>query len=91
MAGEFQRSFDFYLATAAEGNIDKIYLSGGSARVPALRKAIETRARIPLEVLDPFRGISVDSSRFDTEYVQLQAPMAAIAVGLALRSEGDSV
>jgi type IV pilus assembly protein PilM len=54
MAGEFQRSFDFYLATITEGQIDRIYLSGGSARVPALRKAIEDRARIPLEVMDPF-------------------------------------
>jgi type IV pilus assembly protein PilM len=91
MAGEFQRSFDFYLATTSEGNIDRIYLSGGSARVPALRRAIEARARIPLEVLDPFRGIAVDSARFDTDYIQLQAPMAAIAVGLALRNEGDSL
>ncbi len=91
MAGEFQRSFDFYLATTSEGSIDKIYLSGGSARVPALRKAIEARARIPLEIMDPFRGVTVDSSKFDMEYVQLQAPMAAIAMGLALRSEGDSL
>jgi type IV pilus assembly protein PilM len=91
MAGEFQRSFDFYLATTSEGSIDKIYLSGGSARVPALRKAIETRARLPLEIMDPFRGITVDNSKFDMDYIQLQAPMAAIAVGLALRTEGDSV
>ena len=91
MAGEFQRSFDFYLATTSEGSIDKLYLSGGSARVPALRKAIETRARIPLEIMDPFRGITVDSSKFDMDYIQLQAPMAAIAVGLALRNEGDSL
>jgi len=91
MAGEFQRSFDFYLATTAEGQIDKIYLSGGSARVPALRTAIEQRARIPLEIMDPFRGVTIDESRFDMEYVQLQAPMAAVAMGLALRSEGDSL
>jgi type IV pilus assembly protein PilM len=91
MAGEFQRSFDFYLATTSEGSIDRIYLSGGSARVPALRSAIETRARIPLELLDPFKGVTVDASKFDMNYIQLQAPMAAIAVGLALRTEGDSL
>lgn len=91
MAGEFQRSFDFFLATTAEGQIDRVYLSGGSARVPALQQAIETRARIPLELMDPFRTVAIDSSRFDMDYVQLQAPMAAIAVGLSLRSEGDSL
>jgi len=91
MAGEFQRSFDFFLATTADGSIDKIYLCGGSARVPALRKAIETRARIPLDILDPFKGVTVDSSRFDMDYVQMQAPMASVAMGLALRTEGDSL
>lgn len=91
MAGEFQRSFDFFLATNSEGQIDRVYLGGGSARVPALQKAIETRARIPLELIDPFRGIQVDESKFDMDYVQLQAPMASVAVGLALRSEGDSL
>ena len=90
MAGEFQRSLDFFLATNAEGQIDRIYLSGGSARVPALQKAIETRARIPLELLNPFHSVSVDESRFDMDYVQLQATMASVAMGLALRSEGDS-
>lgn len=90
MAGEFQRSFDFFLATNAEGQIDKIYLSGGSARVPALQRAIESRARIALEIFDPFRGVDVDQDKFDFDYVQMQAPMASVAVGLALRSEGDS-
>ncbi|MCA9664486.1 MAG: type IV pilus assembly protein PilM [Myxococcales bacterium] len=91
MAGEFQRSFDFFLATTADGQIDRIYLSGGSARVPALKKAIEDRARIPVEMLDPFRGVAVDEETFDMDYVRAQAPMAAVAMGLALRAEGDSL
>ena len=91
MAGEFQRSFDFYLATAAEGQIDRVCLSGGSARVPALVKAIEDRSRLAVELLDPFRDVEVDESTFDMDYVRAQAPMAAIAVGLAMRSEGDNL
>ena len=91
MAGEFQRSFDFYLATTAEGQIDKVYVSGGSARVPALGRAIEERARIPVEALDPFHTLSVDEQTFDMDYVRAQAPMAAVAMGLALRSEGDNL
>lgn len=91
MAGEFQRSFDFYLATTAEGQIDRVYLAGGSAKVPALREAIETRARIPVELLDPFKNIQVEESTFDMDYVRDQAPMASIALGLALRTEGDNL
>ncbi len=91
MAGEFQRSFDFYLATTAEGQIDRIFLSGGTARVPALQKAIETRSRLPLELLEPFREVAIDEARFDMDYIRMQAPMASVALGLALRFEGDNL
>ncbi|MCC6748605.1 MAG: type IV pilus assembly protein PilM [Deltaproteobacteria bacterium] len=91
MAGEFQRSFDFYLATTADGRVDRVYLSGGTARVPALKRAIEGRARVPVEVLDPFHGVQVDEGAFDMGYVRANAPMAAVAVGLAMRSEGDNL
>jgi type IV pilus assembly protein PilM len=91
MASEFQRSFDFYLATTTEGQIDRIYLSGGSAKVTAMRAAIEARARIPLEVLDPFKEITVDESKFDMEFLRANASSAGVAVGLALRTEGDTL
>jgi type IV pilus assembly protein PilM len=91
MAGEFQRSFDFYLATTAEGQIDRVYLAGGSARSQSLKQAIERRARIPVELMDPLVQIKVDGSKFDLEHIKAQAPRAAVAVGLALRSEGDTL
>jgi type IV pilus assembly protein PilM len=89
MAGEFQRSFDFYLATTADGSLSRIYLSGGGSRVPALARAIERRARIPVEALNPFRNVQVDEKAFDIEYITTNAPMAAVGVGLALRVQGD--
>ena len=42
-------------------------------------------------MLDPFRDVSVDEQTFDIDYVRAQAPMAAVAMGLALRLEGDSL
>lgn len=91
MASEFQRSFDFFLGThTADGRLDRILICGGTSRVPALRRALEERARISVEILDPFRNISVDGKMFDMEYMAANAANAAIAVGLALRSEGDS-
>ncbi|MEK6606398.1 MAG: type IV pilus assembly protein PilM [Myxococcota bacterium] len=90
LAGEFQRSLDFYLATSAEGNIHRIYLAGGSAAVPALRRAIEGKSRLPCEALDPFKRMTIDQKRFDMDFLQANAPMAAVAVGLSLRHPGDS-
>jgi len=89
MAGEIQRSLDFYAATAADSHIAKVYLSGGTARVPALFKVIEQRVGVPVEILNPFKAIEVDNRKFDPQHIMEIAPSAAVAVGLALRSLGD--
>ncbi len=89
MAGEIQRSLDFYAATAADNRIARVYLSGGTARIPALAKVIEARAGVPVEQLNPFKAIDVDHKRFDAAAVQQASASAAVAVGLALRRPGD--
>jgi type IV pilus assembly protein PilM len=89
MAGEIQRSLDFYAATAADSRIAKVYLSGGTARIPALFKVIEQRAGVPVEIMNPFKNIEVDDKRFDPAAIMAAAPSAAVAVGLALRRPGD--
>jgi len=89
MAGEIQRSLDFYAATAADSRIAKVYLSGGTARIPALFKVIEQRAGVPVEIMNPFKNIEVDDKRFDPAALMAAAPAAAVAVGLALRRPGD--
>src|SRR5919202_3103449 len=55
VAGEIQRSLDFYAGTAADAHFSKVYLSGGTAKIPALFKTIETRVGVPVEILNPFR------------------------------------
>jgi type IV pilus assembly protein PilM len=88
MAGEFQRSLDFYLATSAEANVSKIYLSGGSAKVAALHRAIEKRSRLPVEVLDAWRRVGIDP-KLDQGFLRAHAPEAMVGLGLALRAQGD--
>jgi type IV pilus assembly protein PilM len=89
MAGEIQRSLDFYAATAADSHIAKVYLSGGTARIPALFKVIESRAGVPVEIMNPFKNIEIDNRKFDPNVIMNAAPSAAVAVGLALRRPGD--
>ena len=89
MGGEIQRSLDFYAATAGDARIGRVYLSGGTARIPALFRVIEQRAGVPVEILNPFKGIEIDEVRFDPAQMQQVAPAAVVAVGLALRRPGD--
>jgi type IV pilus assembly protein PilM len=89
MGGEIQRSLDFYAATAADARIGRVYLSGGTARIPALFKVIEARAGVPVEILNPLKNIEIDNRKFDPATLLAAAPAAAVAVGLALRRAGD--
>jgi type IV pilus assembly protein PilM len=90
VAEEFQRSLDFYINDAVDVQLSRIYLSGGSSLVPQLPKAIQDRARVPVEIVDPFIRVVVDNRRFDVEYLRANAPVATVAFGLALRRPGDS-
>jgi len=90
VAETFQRSLDFYMNDAVDTQLSRIYLAGGSALVPQLPKAVQDRSRIPVEILDPFVRVEVDARRFDVDYLRANAPVAAIAFGLALRRPGDS-
>ncbi|MFH0902655.1 MAG: type IV pilus assembly protein PilM [Pseudomonadota bacterium] len=88
LAGEYQRSLDFYLATSADANITKIFLAGGSAKVGALQRAIEKRSRLPVELLDAWRRVQVDP-KLDSPLLRAHSPEAFVGLGLALRAPGD--
>jgi type IV pilus assembly protein PilM len=89
MGGEIQRSLDFFASSAADARISRVFLSGGTARIPALFKVIEARAAVPVEILNPFKNIEIDNRKFDAATILAGAPAAAVGVGLALRRPGD--
>jgi type IV pilus assembly protein PilM len=88
VVAEIQRSFQFYLASAGEETIERLYLSGGSSRLKGLREVLASRLKLPVELLNPFRRIAISEKLFDVDYVYDLGPMAAVAVGLALRQRG---
>jgi type IV pilus assembly protein PilM len=89
VAGQFQRSLDFFLASSTDATINRIFLCGGAAKVSALQKALQEKARAQVEIMDPFARISIDEKKFDMTFLRQHAAEAAVAVGLALRRTGD--
>jgi len=89
IALEVQRSLDFFMATSSVGQITDIYLSGGCAKTPGLSEIIGKQTSIPVEIVDPFKKIQINPKNFDMEYIKEIAPLAGVAVGLALRRVGD--
>jgi type IV pilus assembly protein PilM len=83
---EIQKTFDFFRATATGENIQRIYVAGGSARVPGLLDLLREEFAVPVEELDPLRRIVIPPGRHNETRLRELAPRLAIAVGLALRS-----
>ena len=89
LAGEIQRSLDFYLATSGSGEVSRVLVSGGTANIRALLDAIERRCRVPVERLDPLRAAMPEGRNVDAALIQARAAQAAVAVGLALRKDRE--
>jgi type IV pilus assembly protein PilM len=88
VAMEIQKTFDFYRATNEDGEnvqVQKILISGGGSKLPGLSEELSARLELPVEVLDPFRSIKVDTRKFDPDYLSEIMPEMAVAVGLAVR------
>ncbi len=89
LAGEIQRSLDFYLATSGDRDVDRIVISGGTGNVAALRESVARRARVEVEMLDATRVAPPDTKRVDPLLLQGRELQAVVACGLALRKDRE--
>jgi type IV pilus assembly protein PilM len=90
IAGEIQRSLDFFQATTGEGDISRIFLTGGTANLAPLGQAIERRARVPAEVWFPTERIVVENSDASAQMFQTRSAQFAVALGLSLRRDREA-
>ena len=89
LAGEIQRSLDFFLATSGESEIQRVFLAGGGASLPSLASAIERRARVPVERFNPMGKVSIEGKDIPTDWAQNNGELLAVALGLALRKDKE--
>jgi type IV pilus assembly protein PilM len=82
---EIQKTFDFFRATTVGEQLQRVYLSGGCAKVSGFVEMAQSRLNVPVEVLDPFKSIAIGKG-IDMSYLDEISPSMAVAVGLALRS-----
>src|ERR1700691_2637850 len=83
---EIQKTFDLFRASASGEHTEKIYLAGGSAKVPGLVEALRQEFSLPVEIFNPFQRIAPPASGPGAELVEQNPGQLAVAVGLALRS-----
>ncbi len=85
---EIVRSLDYFREAPDEGLIDEVILSGGGALIEEFKDLLSERAGIDVSIIEPFRNIRIPK-KFDNAFIEEMAPVASIALGLALRRIGD--
>ena len=86
---EIKRALDFVATTFTDIKVENILLSGGSSLIPGFSKYLGLETGLKIEPLNPFANMEIREKSFDTGYLNYSAPIAVIAIGLALRSIGD--
>lgn len=82
---EFRRAFDFFSSNFPDAKIDKIFLSGGSCRIPGLDRLIQEGFAAEVEIFNPLSRLERSPKLFDPAYLDYIGPQMVIALGLALR------
>jgi type IV pilus assembly protein PilM len=83
---ELERSFAYYYTQLPvyRKNIDRVILSGGSAKLANLDNFLANGLGMSVVIGDPFAKITIPP-KFDQEYIKKVAPAFSVAVGLAMK------
>jgi len=88
ISAEVSRSLDYFRSSAQQADIKEVILSGGCALIKDFPRLLAERIGVGVSTAEPFRNIQIPK-RFDRSYIDEIAPIAAVAVGLAVRRLGD--
>jgi type IV pilus assembly protein PilM len=89
IAGEIQRSLDFFLATSGEERISRIFLTGGTSNLGQLKVAIERRSHVATEVFQPLERVGIEGNMVNRQLLQMRAAQLSVALGLAMRKNKE--
>ncbi|MCX5829110.1 MAG: type IV pilus assembly protein PilM [Deltaproteobacteria bacterium] len=89
LCAEIERSIDYFRSTYSDEDIKMILLAGGGANIPGIVNDLSQRMSVPVEIINPFKKITYNRKTMNDDHIREIAPIAAVAVGLALRKLGD--
>jgi len=82
---QIDRAISFLKSAGDADRIDRILVSGGSARITGLTDFLSGRHHVPVSVVNPVQRLSFDPGLFGGDLPEAVAPMLTVAIGLALR------
>lgn len=86
MAQQIDRSFQFYLASAAgRAPVEQVILAGGCAQITGVDEQMQQRLQLPTVIARPFARMAI-AGRARPRQLAAEEPSLLIAAGLALRA-----
>jgi type IV pilus assembly protein PilM len=82
LGNEINLSFDFF-ENQFDGEVQEVFLSGGSVLLPFLEESLEKIFEKKTRVWNPIEGLKVKADNVNVEALNQSAPQLAVAVGLA--------
>lgn len=82
LGNEINLSFDFF-ENQFDGEVQEVFLSGGSVLLPFLEETMEKIFEKRTRVWNPIEGLKVKADNVDIDALNHGAPQLAVAVGLA--------
>ncbi len=87
--GEIHEVIRTFHANTSEKTVEKVVVSGGSVFTPSFIDTLRSELGIDTSIIDPFKGLVIESNKYDDAYLTSVSPQAPIALGLALRQLDD--
>lgn len=82
---EIRRSLEFFRVQAGDANINRMMITGGSAKLPGLSESIGDSLGLRVEVGDPWLTVLVNDKDFDKKQISALGAELSVPLGLALR------
>jgi type IV pilus assembly protein PilM len=79
-----ERSFSHLRASGEAESVDRIYISGGGARISGLQSFLADKLSVPVDIANPLRGVAFSEDVLGADPIAI-GPSLMVAIGLAAR------
>jgi len=90
IAEEVQSSLDFFSNTTPGLPVQQCLVTGGASRTTGLITYLSQHTKMGFQIFDPFRNVKINERLLSPDYVAEIRDFASIAMGLGMRSQGDT-
>jgi type IV pilus assembly protein PilM len=84
LANELRMSFDYY-SNRYSKMPERVYLCGGTAKMPKLDEFLSRELGLPVVVADPIKNLPVQMPGASPQYLNEISPLLSVCIGLAIR------